>query len=220
LHEKLDQTVLKHLRSPFKKPVERHNIDAYQTALENAAVHYPGKKLILDSGCGNSKSTRYLARQFPGHFVIGIDKSAARIQRGKHRFNDGKSSNGNFCVIRADLVDFWRLAAADGVTIDKHFILYPNPWPRSQHLKRRWHGSPLFKTIIELGGQLVVRTNWQIYTAEFRRALQLAGYDSELTELEASDITTDHSDMTDFETKYRLSGHQLWQLSANLTVDK
>lgn len=209
IYNNLDKVVTRHLNSTFRKPFEQYNIDAYQTAVGKVA----GRELIVDSGCGNGRSTRKLAKQFPDAFVIGIDKSAARITRGINRYSDPFE---NACIVQADLHDFWRLAVLDQLRVQKHFILYPNPWPKSQHFARRWHGSPLLKSIVELGGELELRSNWCTYAREFQRALQLAGKTAKLVELN----TSPEDDMTDFETKYRSSGHKLWRLTAHLDVDK
>lgn len=209
VYRNLDKVVTRHLNSNFKKPFAQYNIDAYHTAVSKIA----GRKLIVDAGCGNGRSTRNLAKQYPDAFVIGIDKSAARITRGNNRYSEPLE---NACIMQADLHDFWRLAVLDHLRVHKHFILYPNPWPKSQHFRRRWHGSPLLKSIIELGGELELRSNWSTYAREFQRALELAGITAYLTELDSSP----EADMTDFETKYRRSGHKLWRLTAHLGVDK
>jgi hypothetical protein len=82
-------------------------------------------------------------------------------------------------------------------------------------LKRRWHTSPLFKTIIALGGQLEIRSNWPIYIEEFSTALTTQRFTSQKKLLEI------HNDqwLSDFEKKYHKSQHSLWQLTADLTVD-
>ena len=199
----------KHLNSTFNKPYNKHNIDAYHAAITKTA----GKKIIFDSGCGNGRSTRILAENFPDAFVIGIDKSTSRIDKGNTRFSNGSNScRDNFCIVRADITDFWRLAVDAHISLYKHFIFYPNPWPKSQHFKRRWHGSPLFKTLLQLSGQLELRSNWPLYVTEFQQALALADIPSQLNLLSLKG----NNDITDFETKYRRSGHSLWQLNAEL----
>jgi tRNA G46 methylase TrmB len=37
--------------------------------------------LILDAGCGVGHSTIQLAREFPDHWVIGVDQSEDRLSR-------------------------------------------------------------------------------------------------------------------------------------------
>lgn len=164
--------------------------------------------LILDAGCGVGLSTRHLAAQFPDHFVIGVDQSAHRLTRNTvwHA-----ALPANFTLVRADLVDYWRLMHAAGIRPARHFLLYPNPWPKIGQLGRRWYGHPVFPTIIDLGGQLECRSNWRIYIEEFAAAV---------TQLTARDIRCEPfattAPITPFEQKYQASGHSLWHCSVTL----
>ena len=82
----------------------------------------------------------------------------------------------NLILMRADLNDFYRLAADAGWRLARHFILYPNPWPKSVHLKRRWHGAPVFPYMLRLGGVMELRSNWKLYLGGVcRRACDIAG---------------------------------------------
>jgi tRNA (guanine-N7-)-methyltransferase len=112
-------------------------------------VSAAGAPLILDSCCGVGESSRLLARAFPNHYVIGVDQSASRLARGGGR---AAECPANLDLVRADVVDYWRLLHEAGVRLDRHYLLYPNPWPKIGHLSRRWHGHPVFPTLLELGG--------------------------------------------------------------------
>tara|TARA_B100000767_G_C19744991_1_gene528044 strand:- start:742 stop:1431 length:690 start_codon:yes stop_codon:yes gene_type:complete len=209
-HEKVGEIVLKHWHSEFKRPIAEHNYLAYQKA--KASINR--SSIIFDSGCGNGNSTANLAAQYPDSFIIGIDKSLSRLTRNTdnwHRSGQDK----NFILVRADLIDFWRLAADDNIKLLRHFILYPNPWPKKQHVKRRWHTSPMLKTIMSLGGQLEVRSNWPVYIDEFSSALSIFHFCSQ-----KKILTLDFAQcLSDFEKKYHQSNHTLWQLTADLSID-
>jgi tRNA G46 methylase TrmB len=207
IHEHLAAVVAKHAQSEFKKPVMPYNREAFEASM--AAWRQAGSlPLILDAGCGVGLSTRHLASRFPGHFVIGVDQSADRLSRNTAW--DGLLPS-NFTCVRADLVDYWRLMLAANVRPEKHFLLYPNPWPKIGHLARRWHGHPIFPTIVALGGELECRSNWNIYVEEFAAALkQLTG-----AHVHAEPFVADHP-ITPFEKKYSDSRHQLWRCKARL----
>ena len=177
-HDKLNEVVTKHLATEFKRPIAQHNIEAYQYAISQ--VNKPD--IIFDSGCGNGKSTLNLAKKYPNAFVVGIDKSLHRISKLADEKSKTKTNN-NYCLIRADLIDFWRLAANDNIKLQHHFILYPNPWPKKHHLKRRWHGSPVFGQILALGGKIELRSNWPVYLEEFALALSLAKHSASVKAL-------------------------------------
>ena len=133
-----------------------------------------------------------------------MDKSADRLS--KH----GQSIGDNYRLLQVNLNDFWRLAVEANWQLTHHYLLYPNPWPKAKHLQRRWHGSAVFPAILQLGGELELRSNWFTYIEEFSRALQLAGQDSLLEEYQSE------SAITPFERKYWASGQKSLRLTANL----
>jgi tRNA (guanine-N7-)-methyltransferase len=161
--------------------------------------------LILDSFCGTGLSTAKLAERFPDALVVGVDKSALRLQ--KHQ----PGARENYQLIQAECGDFWRLCLTAGWPIDRHFMLYPNPWPKPGHLQRRVHGSADFSAFLQLGGHTEIRSNWQTYIEEMGVALNLAGYVPIVDKIEPE------NPITLFERKYLQSGHPLWRCRANLS---
>jgi tRNA (guanine-N7-)-methyltransferase len=204
-HRDLDALVRRHMAHPFQKPLADYNRDAFALAMAARAAWNPLAPLILDAGCGVGWSTQRLAEAFPDHFVLGVDQSIDRISRGKPL-----PMPPNAVLIRADLVDFWRLLAENGIRLARHYNLYPNPWPKIGHLARRWQGHAVFPVWRELGGQVECRSNWRIYIEEMALALSLLSDQPVLAE-------TWHTDdpMTPFEKKYLASGHALWRCRVN-----
>lgn len=200
-HRDLEALVRRHLAHPFQKPILDYNRSALADALAARDAWRSDAPLILDAGCGVGWSTLNLANAFPGHFVIGVDQSSDRLGRGKP---DELPPNG--VLVRADLVDFWRLLAEQGIKLARHYNLYPNPWPKIGHLARRWQGHAVFPVWQALGGIVEVRSNWRIYIEEM--ALALGWLSGQPVAVE--DYTTD-SPMTPFEKKYLASGHGLWR---------
>jgi len=61
----------------------------------------------------------------------------------------------NAILLRAELSDLFTLISSKSDWIvHSHYLLYPNPYPKSKHLQRRWHGHPIFPVILALGGKL------------------------------------------------------------------
>jgi tRNA G46 methylase TrmB len=196
--------VSRHLTHSSQKPFAEHTLQAFQQA--TAWLAKGAGSLIIDSCCGVGESTAKLALAHPNARVIGIDKSALRTQ--KHP--SYSSVAANYIVLRADLKDFLRLLVLDGVVLEKHFLLYPNPYPKSAHLQRRWYASSTLSDIIQLGGTLEVRSNWPLYIQEFAKALQIAGIASTVNPF------SHPTPISPFERKYWHSGQSSWQLVANL----
>ncbi len=210
IHEHLALVVARHAASTFLKPVSAHTQAAFEQGL--AAWQASGAPLILDAGCGVGLSTLRLATRFPGHFVLGVDQSADRLSRDLRRAGERPT---NCLTLRADLVDFWRLLLAHRMHPERHYLLYPNPWPKKAQLGRRWHGHPVFPTIVALGGLLECRSNWKTYIDEFAAALaQLTG-EAVATETVAAGP---EGPLTPFEDKYQRSGHELWACQLQLAT--
>ncbi len=202
-HEQLGALVERHAQSVYQRPVAPYNRLAFDHAMK--AWQAAGKPaLIIDAGCGVGLSSRKLAQQHADNFVIGIDQSADRLGRQIHW--DGPPAH-NLLLVRADLVDFWRLMLEARMHPAQHYLLYPNPWPKKSQLARRWHGHPVFPTVLALGGHIECRSNWRIYIEEFASAAtQLTGRPAQ-----CESFVPPPEALTPFEEKYRTSGHALWR---------
>lgn len=203
IHDQLVHLLGRHAAVPFRKPCADYNRAAFAASMARRAGLAPEAPLILDSCCGVGQSSIALARAFPDHYVIGVDQSASRLQRGKP--GEGVLPD-NLDLVRADLVDYWRLMHAAGLRLARHYLLYPNPWPKIGHLSRRWHGHAVFPTLLALGGSLECRSNWRIYIDEFAFAVE------RLTGLAAAcEVYSPDEALTPFERKYLDSGHTLFR---------
>jgi len=209
-HPQLPRLLARHLGAPFRKPYADYNRAAFEASQERRERLAPKAPLILDAGCGVGESSIALALAFPEHYVIGVDQSAARLARGK---TDGilPKHLPNLDLVRADLVDYWRLLHDAGIRLDRHYLLYPNPWPKIGHLSRRWHGHPVFSSLLALGGVLECRSNWRIYVEEFCLAVETVTKHPARCE-----IYTPERALTPFERKYGASGHALFRTIIDL----
>ena len=206
VHPDLEKLVRRHMAHPFQKPIADYNREAFAIALAAREQWQPDAPLILDAGCGVGWSTQRIAETYPDHFVFGVDQSVDRINRGKPL-----PLPANALLVRADLVDFWRLFAEHKIRLARHYNLYPNPWPKIGHLARRWQGHAVFPIWLALGGELECRSNWRIYIEEMAQALTL---------LTAQQVNCEPwrtiNPMTPFEKKYQESGHELWRCRVSL----
>ena len=213
VHPRLDTVVRRHLESTWRQPLHAPTVDAFERLLELPGLDLDGG-LLLDSGCGTGASTKLIAARFPDCLVIGVDQSASRLSRlGQSGF---PMQRDNVIWIQAELASFWRLALEQGWTCQRHYLLYPNPWPKPAHLQRRWHAHPVFPQMLALGGVLEVRCNWKLYAEEFRQALGIALNDAEVS-LESADSEAQWDGIeTPFGRKYARSGHRLYRLVVDL----
>jgi tRNA (guanine-N7-)-methyltransferase len=194
-----------HLRTPWRRPVAEHAREA-RARLEAFVGNDPW---WLDAGCGTGASTARLARRAPpGTQVVGVDKSAARLARGP-------AEDDAMLLLRTDLADLWRLLAERGPYPERHFVLYPNPWPKAAHVRRRWHAHPVWPALLAVGPHLELRTNWEVYAREWARALELAGRAAAPERLAPPEPD---AALTPHERKYAASGHGLWRVCSEAGV--
>ncbi len=206
-HQDLNKVLERHRRAAYDKPVSDHTRAAFAWVREIIAQE--PRPLLLDAGCGVGEASRELARRHPNSWVIGVDRSAHRL--GKAGWAEPGLRAHNLLLARAELVDFWRLALADGWRLTRHYLLYPSPWPKPGHLMRRWHAHPVFQAVLGLGGRLELRTNWRIYAEEFCCAVDF--FDRGPAAVEYFEP---HQALTPFERKFAASGHPLFRVEVEL----
>ena len=262
IHKDLEEVVRKYARTTFLRPIADHTREAFAEAETFVEKFYgkngdpgtasgvtnairdgaPGanaetapRAVILDSGCGTGESTIHIARRYPNIPVIGIDKSGMRLTKaGNPTQTAGEDVPPNAFWIRAELLDFWRLALdrvkSGAWTIPYHAVYYPNPWPKQSEATRRFHMHPIFPTLLALGNTIELRTNWEIYAREFAEAArivieertsiaskELYGSPSSLRSVE-DDRKNSHSAEVDKKGGSRLLGLRSTQALAGTTI--
>ncbi|TLY51937.1 MAG: methyltransferase domain-containing protein [Gammaproteobacteria bacterium] len=206
-HPRLKEIVARHLREPYRRAPSA----AGRHAFDSIAARLAAAPFVLDAGCGTGASTLALAREFPDSLVLGVDKSITRLgvsQRAfEHRARAGAAPD-NMHLLHCELVDFWQLAAEAKLRCTYQFLLYPNPWPKPEHMMRRWHAHPVLPAVLALGGAIELRTNWRIYAEEFAQTMAWVGRKAPLEQMPLT------QPLTPFERKYAASGHALWRCIA------
>lgn len=221
-----------------KRPIAGHTQAAFDQIIPNIQ---PDSKIILDSGCGTARSTLILGEMYPDHTIIGIDRSIIRLSKNKIGKEQALKENGaseeednelpfnvvssNVILVRADLTDFWRCCLDAKWEISKHFLLYPNPCPKKKVFKNRWYAHPSFPLILKLGGEILIRSNWEGYLKEFSKSVGYAHdfYSNQKTVNFALPYLEDARSgpverldktiaLTNFEMKYDACGERTYEL--------
>jgi len=203
VHPRLDGLLSKHTASTWRQPLHAPSVRAFRATQELLDGRL--QRIVLDSGCGTGESTRLIAAALPGSIVLGVDKSAARLSGTGAEA--GPRRQGNIVWVRAELSTFWRLALQAGWCLERHYLLYPNPWPKPGQLQRRWHAHPVFPDMLRLGGRLEMRCNWKVYALEFAHAVSgLLRVNVQPSNPPLQPV------MSPFERKYRDSGHRIYSV--------
>jgi len=214
IHKNLEQVVKKHFNNLHKKPISQHTQTAFDEIKLNVESHLKLEQpLIFDSCCGTAMSSQIIASKNPDALVIGIDRSTVRLAKEAN----AKIPN-NLILIQAECADFWKLALEAGWKLQKHFLLYPNPYPKSKHLKRRWHGHPAFPDLLALideNGSLELRSNWKVYIDEFCSAV---GFIENNNICKGVETFQTNSPLTLFEKKYQEDEQELYRCKVVLKI--
>ena len=205
IHQHLKAVVEKHLATTWQKPISEFSKDVF--ARVEAWWALDDRPLVLDSCCGTGESSVRLAKEFPHNRVLGFDRSQVRLNKLVNKL----SVPENCCIIRANADDLWRQLVAANIYPERHFMLFPNPYPKAAQLNQRWHGSPVFPYLMSLGGSIEVRSNWKTYLDELAVAITIATGVGVCVEDYHPELV-----YSAFEKKYRDSGHNLWRLSAQI----
>lgn len=208
LHPRLDEMVLRHVQHAYKRPPSAPTRAAFEQLQAEAPRRSSNR--ILDTGCGTGESSASLAKAHPDSWVIGVDRSYKRLDQAGRVV---EALPENLTLLRADLVDFWLLAAQAGWRFDKVYLLFPNPWPKSEHLQRRWHGHAIWPYLLATSAQIELRSNWELYLQEFARALELSLGSKPDVEDWQPDVP-----ISAFERKYSVAGQSLWRLQADVSA--
>lgn len=166
VHKDLVNIVERHCLSDFQRPVAHHQHEAL-SLIKNFLSLKDGP-IIIDSCCGTGLSSIKLAELNPDYYVIGIDKSKDRLKRAQ-------SLPSNCLLVHGNVIDLWRLLAQDPWPIERHYLLYPNPYPKISQLKRRFYAHPIWPTLVKLAPYFELRCNWSLYAQEAMLALRLLG---------------------------------------------
>lgn len=198
VHERLIETVNKHTQTIYHKPIPSQQRELFYQA--ECWVSRQNKPLLLDMGCGVGRSSVLLAKTYPDYIVIGIDKSKTRLNRNPYY---RRPLLDNLLLLPANCIDFWRLLVQAQLPVLKQFILYPNPYPKTSDLTKRWHGHPVFPWLINVSSTIELRSNWRIYLQEFVVAAQQINSNIDWKWLS---VKESQEPLTHFERKYWLAG--------------
>ena len=204
VHPDLEKVIRRHVTSTWRAPAHEPS----QLALMHwsSRVDLGSRPLVLDSGCGTGASTRLLADRHPHSLVLGIDQSLSRLGAEAEQ---GVQIAEHAWLLRARAETVWSCLQARSLRVAHHYLLYPNPWPKPEHLRRRWHGHPAWPLFLGISDYIEVRSNWGIYIDEMAAALRLTNHEV----CSVSDFLPDPV-LTPFEAKYLASGHSLCQVKA------
>jgi tRNA (guanine-N7-)-methyltransferase len=169
-----------------------------------------GKPLDVEIGCGVGMHPIRYARANGERRVLAFERTSEKFAKFAQRLTN-HDPLPNLTAIHGDAVA-WITHALPPASVDRYFILYPNPYPKESQRNLRFHEMPFFsrlKESLKTGGELVLATNEEFYAREAKTKL-VADWGLFLREEEI--LRPDFPPRTHFEKKYLARGERCWNL--------
>ncbi len=163
-----------------KKAIADHwlhfGVDFSAARLELAALFGNGAPCTLEIGFGNGEHLAGRAQTEPERNFIGVEVHRPGI--GRLLRVVAEAGLDNVRVIAHDAVEVLREQIAPGA-LDEVEILFPDPWPKKRHHKRRLIQAEfveLVATALTAGGRFKLATDWEPYAEQMRAVLDACGF--------------------------------------------
>ena len=134
-------------RKKGRKSIKKFNTNILQKYLLNINSDFFKKRVILDIGSGNGENTLFLSQKYSNYLIIAVEiyqdgNINLCTQLHNKKINNVKIFNQNILIL-FEKFNFNSL-------IKEIWILFPDPWPKKKHHKRRLINSCFLNQIIFL----------------------------------------------------------------------
>lgn len=172
----------------------------------------------LELGCGSGMFAMSYALQHPQRHLIAVEQTINKFNTFARAFD--AQPVPNLTPVHAD-ASLWVDKYLPKASIDRLFILYPNPYPKKKQRNLRWHYMPAMHRILDVlkpGAELLFCTNleWLVDEAQVQFT---QGWGLELESLQPVTLQT-RSGRTRFEKKYLERGQTCFDLKLRVTNER
>ncbi len=132
------------------------------------------QKVFLEIGFGNGSHLLEIASKHNDNKeikLLGVEMYEAGVVKVMRELF--KNNIENTLLIQEDAREV--LEKIENQSLAGVFVLFPDPWPKKRHNKRRLLKQGFIKSLlekIEIGGELILATDWQDYANEIEIALK------------------------------------------------
>jgi tRNA (guanine-N7-)-methyltransferase len=190
----------------------RYGIPYTAAVLDLAALFGREAPRTLEIGFGNGENLAALAAARPERDFLGVEVHRPGV--GRLLLSLEARALANVRIVCHDAVEVLEQQLAPG-SLDEILILFPDPWPKKRHHKRRLV-QPAFAALLAsrlgAGGVLRLATDWEPYAREMLATLAAQ---SALANLAADGAFVPRPAQrapTRFERRGQRLGHEVWDL--------
>jgi len=167
---------------------------------------------VAEIGFGNGDNLLTLAALRPHEDFLGIEVHRPGV--GRLLLQLEERALGNVRVVCGDAVEVLQRHLG-GACLDEILILFPDPWPKKRHHKRRLIQPPFVALAAERlkdGGALRLATDWEPYAAEMLATLAAESRLRNVASNGGFIPRPAERSPTRFERRGERLGHQVWDL--------
>ncbi|MBX3021491.1 MAG: hypothetical protein KF799_07405 [Bdellovibrionales bacterium] len=170
--------------------------------------------LDLEIGAGRGLHAIQYCTRHPERTLLAVERTHAKFAGLEQRKQAHPELEG-LIILQADAISVvTHLLKTE--SLERVFLLYPNPYPKTKHANLRWHNSPFLSQLkqkMKPGAELTLATNLEWYATEAaERLAEVWGFRL----LEKRQLGVEHVDRTHFERKYRARGETCFDLKFTL----
>lgn len=166
--------------------------------------------LDVEIGCGVGFHALRYAEAHPDRQLIAFERTVEKFEKFERRVRHHPKL-ANLFPVHGDAIA-WITHSFLPESVDRYFILYPNPYPKESQRNLRFHFMPFFTRLrdtLKRGGSLTIATNEEFYAEEARHELR-ERWGMKLVDCRV--ISADARPRTHFEKKYLERGERCWNL--------
>lgn len=121
----------------------------------------------LEIGCGAGMHAIAYARANPKRLLVAVERTQDKFAGVEQRLKNHEPLP-NLLALRDDAVSLVTHLVSPH-SLDRVFLLYPNPYPKESQANKRWHRMPFLRSLhgaMKVGGELTLATNERFYRDE------------------------------------------------------
>lgn len=190
----------------------KYGIELAEAPLDLDALFGERGRRVAEIGFGNGEHLLALAASRPADHFLGIEVHRPGVGRLLLQLKERDLTNVR--VICRDAVEVLE-RYLEGACLDEILILFPDPWPKKRHHKRRLLQQPFVALLAERlrgGGALRLATDWEPYAAEMLAALAAEPRLRNMAPSGGFVPRPAARSPTRFERRGERLGHQVWDL--------